>query len=252
MNMAAEFISGPAAAGQCVTSSMAGAANQPHTFPLRASPRSGGAPHKDLVVNHRRCLLATAAGLFFSAAWPAFAQTTEVGSVKYDNTARVAGETLQLNGAGIRYKAVFKVYTAGLYLKEKASTPEAVIGAAGPKRIHVVMLRDIDANELGKLFTRGMQDNSPRDEFAKSIPGTIRMGEIFAAKKKLSSGESFSVEYIPNSGTSVLVNGKVMGESIKEPEFFTGLLRIWLGKSPADANLKELLLGHKPQGRIEN
>jgi hypothetical protein len=202
-------------------------------------------------VNHRRCLLALAASLGLSAL-PAFAQTTEVAGVKYDNTARVAGETLQLNGAGIRYKAVFKVYTAGLYLNQKAGTPEAVIASPGPKRIHVVMLRDIDANELGKLFTRGMQDNSPRDEFSKSIPGTIRMGEIFSAKKKLSNGESFSVEYVPNTGTSVLVNGKVMGEPIKEPEFFTGLLRIWLGKSPADTNLKDALLGQKPAARIEN
>ena len=202
-------------------------------------------------MNHRRCLLALAASLGLSAL-PAHADTTEVAGVKYDNTARVAGETLQLNGAGIRYKAVFKVYTAGLYLSQKAGTPEAAFANTGPKRIHVVMLRDIDANELGKLFTRGMQDNSPRDEFSKSIPGTIRMGEIFSAKKKLANGESFSVEYAPNTGTSVLVNGKVMGEPIKEPEFFTGLLRIWLGKSPADASLKEALLGNKPAPRTEN
>ena len=202
-------------------------------------------------MNHRRCLLALAASLGLSAL-PARADTTEVAGVKYDNTARVAGETLQLNGAGVRYKAVFKVYTAGLYLTQKAATPEAAIATPGPKRIHVVMLRDIDANELGKLFTRGMQDNSPRDEFSKSIPGTIRMGEIFSAKKKLANGESFSVEYVPNTGTSVLVNGKVMGEPIKEPEFFTGLLRIWLGHKPADAGLRDALLGQKPAARIEN
>ena len=199
-------------------------------------------------MNHRRCLLALAASLGLSAL-PARADTTEVAGVKYDNTARVAGETLQLNGAGVRYKAVFKVYTAGLYLTQKAATPEAAIATPGPKRIHVVMLRDIDANELGKLFTRGMQDNSPRDEFSKSIPGTIRMGEIFSAKKKLAIGETFSVEYVPNTGTSVLVNGKVMGEPIKEPEFFTGLLRIWLGHKPADAALRDALLGQKPAPR---
>ena len=205
-------------------------------------------------MNHRRSLLASAGFLFLAAFAPAHAQTTEVAGIKYDNTARVAGETLVLNGAGIRYKAIFKVYTAGLYLAQKTNTPEAVIAAHGPKRIHVVMLREIDANELGKLFTRGIQDNSTREEFAKSIPGTIRMGEIFATKKKLVANESFSVEFVPNAGTSVMVNGKVIGEPIKEPEFFSGLLRIWLGKSPADANLKELLLGNKPQGRttIEN
>jgi hypothetical protein len=203
-------------------------------------------------VKLRRTLLAATAGLSLAgllAVVPAHAQTTEVGGVKYDNTARVAGETLQLNGAGIRYKAVFKVYTAGLYLKDKATTTEAAIAAPGPKRIHIVMLREIDGNELGKLFTKGIQDNSTREEFAKSIPGTIRMGEIFSTRKKLATGENFSVEYVPNAGTTVLLNGKPMGEPIKEPEFFTGLMRIWLGKSPADSNLKELLLGHKPQAR---
>jgi hypothetical protein len=67
------------------------------------------------------------------------------------------------------------VYSAALYLPAKAATPEAVLASAGPKRMHVVMLREIDANELGKLFTRGMQDNSSREEFGKSIAGTLRL-----------------------------------------------------------------------------
>jgi hypothetical protein len=171
----------------------------------------------------------------------------DTAGVRYAATLNLAGAPLQLNGAGIRYKAIFKVYTAGLYLGEKAGTPEAVLAAKGPVRLHVVMLRDIDANELGKLFTRGMQENSPREEFIQMIPGTIRMGEIFAAKKRLLTGESFSVDWVPNAGTSVVVNGKPMGDPIRERAFFNGLLRIWLGKSPADHQLKDALLGKPPQ-----
>jgi Chalcone isomerase-like len=180
--------------------------------------------------------------LFFSAA---FAQpsTIDLAGVKYLPNAQVAGSNLQLNGAGIRYRFVIKVYTAGLYLSGKASTVEAVVAAPGPKRMHVVMLRDIDATELGKLFTRGMQDNAPREEFSKSIPGTIRMADIFSAKKRLASGENFSVDYVPGVGTTVLINGRAQGEPIKEPEFFNALIRIWLGNSPADAQLKDALLG---------
>jgi len=171
----------------------------------------------------------------------------DTAGVRYAATLNLAGAPLQLNGAGIRYKAIFKVYTAGLYLGEKAGTPEAVLAAKGPVRLHVVMLRDIDANELGKLFTRGMQENSPREEFIQMIPGTIRMGEIFAAKKRLLTGESFSVDWVPNAGTSVVVNGKPMGDPIRERAFFNGLLRIWLGKTPADHQLKDALLGKPPQ-----
>lgn len=68
---------------------------------------------------------------------------------------------MELNGAGVRYKAVFKVYAAGLYLTKKAATAEEVMVATGPKRLSITMLREIDSAELGKLFTRGVEDNSP-------------------------------------------------------------------------------------------
>ena len=169
--------------------------------------------------------------------------TVAIAGVNYTPTVQVAGSTLQLNGAGTRYKFIIKVYTAGLYLTGKAGTPEAVTAAPGPKRLHVVMLREIDANELGKLFTRGMQDNAPRESFSKSIPGTLRMAEIFSSRRKLLAGESFSVDWVPGVGTTVLVNGQPQGAPIKEPEFFTALMSIWLGPRPADHALKAALLG---------
>lgn len=177
------------------------------------------------------------------------AQTTEVAGVKYDNSLQLANAKLQLNGAGVRYKAVFKVYTAGLYLGTKAGTPEAVLAAPGPRRLHIVMLRDIDGNELGKLFTKGMEQNTSHEEFAKVIPGIIKMGEIFAQRKRLSSGDSFSIDFVPGTGVTLLVNGKTLAEPIKEPEFFNALMRIWLGKSPADSQLKDALLGRSAAAR---
>lgn len=200
--------------------------------------------------------LAAGSALAAMAPWAA-AQTaasagTELAGVRYPGTVRVSNQTLRLNGAGIRYRFVVKVYTAGLYLTTTATTPEAVLAAPGPKRLHVVMLRDIDANELGRLFTRGMQDNSPREEFSKSIPGTLRMAEIFSAKKRLKEGENFSVDWTPGEGTQVLVNGRPQGDPIKEPEFFQALMRIWLGQNPADNSLKDALLGAAPPRPVTN
>jgi hypothetical protein len=179
----------------------------------------------------------------------AWAQTVEVGNVKYESAVDLAGQKLQLNGAGIRYKFVVKVYTAGLYLTTKASTTAEVLAAPGPKRIHINMLRDIDGNELGKLFTKGMEDNAPREEFVKSINGVLKLSEIFASRKQLNNGDNFSVDYVPGLGSTVLLNGKAIGETIKEPEFFSAMLRIWLGDKPADSALKEALLGVKKARR---
>lgn len=171
------------------------------------------------------------------------AASTSVGGVSFSESADLHGIKLALNGAGVRYKAVFKVYSVGLYLGRKVNTAEEVLAQPGPKRIAVTMLRDIDANELGKLFTRAVNDNAPRSEISQLVPGLIRMGEIFAEQKKLLEGDSFTVDWIPELGTVLTVRGAVQGPPFKEPEFFNALLRIWLGAAPADWKLKDALLG---------
>jgi len=105
------------------------------------------------------------------------------------------------------------------------------------------MLREIDANELGKLFTRGVEDNAPKGEMSHLIPGLIRMGEIFGEQKKLAAGDTFTVDWLPDSGATLTVRGKVQGAPFKEAAFFNALLRIWLGPNPADWKLKDALLG---------
>lgn len=169
----------------------------------------------------------------------------ELSGVKLEDSVEAHGTRLQLNGAGIRYKAFFKVYTAGLYLGKKAATLDEVIAAPGPKRMSITMLRDIESAELGKLFTRGVEENMDRAEFSKLVPSLIRMGELFASHKKLVAGDSFVVDWIPGTGTVITVKGVAQGEPYKEPKFFGSLMGIWLGKAPADFKLKEALLGQK-------
>ncbi|MBW0170106.1 MAG: chalcone isomerase family protein [Hydrogenophaga sp.] len=171
------------------------------------------------------------------------AATVDVAGVKLEDRASLAGSPLVLNGAGVRYKAVFKVYAAGLYLGQKADTPEAVLAAPGPKRISITMLRDIDSAELGKLFSRGMEDNMDRSAFSKLIPGVLRMSQVFTDHKNLKEGDNFLIDWVPGTGTVLTIKGKVEGEPFKEPEFFNALVRIWLGPKPADWMLKDALLG---------
>ena len=195
---------------------------------------------------HRVALTLTAAivsTVAITSTGTAIAATVDVSGVKLEDSISLKDSTLQLNGAGIRFKAIFKVYTAGLYLGKKAGTPEEVLAATGSKRVTITMLRDIDANELGKLFTRGVEDNSPRAEFSQLVPGLLRMGQMFADQKTLKTGDTFTIDWIPGTGTITTVRGAVQGDPIKEVAFFNALLRIWLGPSPADYRLKDALLG---------
>jgi len=171
------------------------------------------------------------------------AATLDIHGVKVPDQTTVNATALQLNGAGTRYKVIFKVYVAALYLAQKADTPEKVVTQTGPKRLSVTMLRDIDAAELGKLLTRGIEDNMGKAALSKLVPGLVRMGEIFAAQKKLVAGDNFVIDWIPGTGTVITVKGVVQGEPFKEPEFFEALMSIWLGPKPADDKLKQALLG---------
>ncbi|MDE2617511.1 MAG: chalcone isomerase family protein, partial [Burkholderiales bacterium] len=128
------------------------------------------------------------------------ASALDVAGVTFTPQVEVNGSKLDLNGAGVRYKAIFKVYAAGLYLGHKASTLEEVLKTPGPKRMSITMLRDIDAAELGKLFSRGMEDNMDRAAFVQLIPGIMRMSQIFSDHKRLVAGDSFSLDWIPGQG----------------------------------------------------
>lgn len=173
------------------------------------------------------------------------ANAVEVAGVQYEDSIDLRGSKLQLNGAGIRYKAVFKVYTAGLYLGKKAGTPQEVAGQVGSKRISITMLREIDAAELGKLFTHAIEDNIPRAESLRILSPMLRMSQMFSDYKTLKVGDTFTIDWIPGAGTIITIKGKTFGEPFKEPEFFNALTSIWLGKSPADWQLKEAMLGQK-------
>lgn len=184
--------------------------------------------------------LALTAGLF---ALNTLAATTEVNGVKVEDSAMVNGVKLQLNGAGTRYKGPFKVYVADIYASKKVGSLNELVAAPGPKRLTMTMLREIEAGPFGKLLTRGMEDNTSKNEMSKLIPGLIRMSDIFSANKVLLVGDVIMLDWIPGTGMVVTAKGKVQSEPFKEPEFFKAMMSIWLGPVPADWKLKDALLG---------
>lgn len=169
----------------------------------------------------------------------------ELAGVKVEDTATVAGTKLQLNGAGIRYKGPFKVYVGDLYTTQKVRSLDELIAAPGPKRLTMTFVREIEAGPFGKLLTRGVEDNVPKSEMSKLVPGMIRMGDIFTVNKVLNPGDVITLDWVPGSGMVVTAKGKVQGEPFKEPEFFKAIMSIWFGQNPADWKLKDAMLGVK-------
>ena len=71
------------------------------------------------------------AGLALAVGLGGAAQAIEVGGLKFDDTVKVAGKELKVNGAGVRTRIVVKVYALVLYLPEKKDTAAGVLESAG-------------------------------------------------------------------------------------------------------------------------
>ena len=186
-------------------------------------------------------LLLTSAFIYVNAT----AAPLVIHGVKIEDSANVGGTTLQLNGAGTRYKGPFKVYVGDLYTTKKVNSLEELVAAPGPKRLTMTFLREIEAGPFGRLLTRGVEDNVSKAEMSKLVPGLIRMGDIFTVNKLLVPGDVITIDWIPGTGMVVNAKGKVQGEPFKEPEFFKAIMSIWFGQSPADWRLKDAMLGVK-------
>lgn len=184
-----------------------------------------------------------AAALWFGAAAGAGAQTVTVEGVKLDPTAQVGATTLQLNGAGVRVRAIFKVYVAGLYVPQKAGDAAAVLAQKGPRRIAITMLRDVDAETFAGALIDGLRSNHTEAQFTAMRAQADALSATLKAAGEAKKGDAIHFEFLPESGTRVAVNGAPRGNPIAGEDFFAAVLRVWLGDKPVDSGLKKGLLG---------
>lgn len=186
--------------------------------------------------------LATGAALALAIALPA-AAAVDVNGIKFEDVNKVGGQDLKLNGAGMRTKLVIKVYAAGLYLTEKSKNVADILKMDGPRRVTLVMARDISSEDLGKAFMDGINENVDKAEKAKLVGQIGKFGEMFASVDQIRKGDVLHMDWIPGTGTVCELNGKRIGEPASDINFYNAVLRIWLGEKPADRSLKPALLG---------
>jgi long-chain acyl-CoA synthetase len=182
---------------------------------------------------------ALAVGLFGVFLSPG--QARELAGVKLPDSAAVQGQNLVLNGAGIRTRVIIKVYVAGLYTAQKTSDANAVISAESPRRVHMVMLRDLGADALNDALQEGLKKNHSAAALAELDAEAKQLGSLMMSIGKAKEGDAIILDF-SKAGVAVQVAGADKG-TIPNPKFAAALLRVWLGDQPADAGLKKAMLG---------
>lgn len=186
---------------------------------------------------------ALAALVLAAAATGLQAQPAELEGVKLEPAAQVAGTALQLNGAGVRTRAIFKVYVAALYVPQKSTDAAALLAQKGPRRVTLTMLRNVDADSFAGALNDGLKANHTEAQLAGWKAQIDALNASLAAVGEARKGDVIQIEFAPATGTRVLVNGQPRGAAMPGEDFLAALLRIWLGEKPADGSLKKGLLG---------
>lgn len=177
-------------------------------------------------------------GLLLSAA------PLEVDGVLLERSITLGGATLKLNGAGTRHVGPFKVNVSSIYAQENFKSLDGFIAQPGPKRISLTLLREVSSKDMGKTFTRLLEDNTLKGQMSKMIPGILTVSNFFSSlNKTIAKGETVNLDWIPGTGLTISMVGGLRSEAIKEPEFFSTLAAGWIGSTPNEHRLRDAMLG---------
>ncbi len=171
---------------------------------------------------------------------PAAVQAVEIEGVKLPDSIQLQGKTLLLNGAGIRTKFFFDIYVGGLYLEQHASKAKAILADTGNKRITMDFLYgEVEKEKLTDGWEEGFEKNQSATHM-KDLQ--TRLGNFNTLFSDARRGDSVVFDLLDDGSTHVSFNGHEKGV-IKGVDFQQALLAVWLGKKPADNDLKKEMLG---------
>lgn len=169
----------------------------------------------------------------------------EVRGVKFADTTSVAGQSLQLNGAGVRVKVIIDVYAAGLYVGKRDASAQALLSQAGAKSMQIVLLRDLTGEDFAEAMIKGFRQNNSEADITRHQARLDDLRKTMVAFGTVKKGTAIQLNLVPGAGIRTLVDGAQKGTDIQGDDFYAALLKIWLGTKPVDDDLKEGLLSAK-------
>jgi hypothetical protein len=165
--------------------------------------------------------------------------------LQFADQIKLGNRDLQLNGLGIRKVLWFKGYVAGLYLTDKVSTGEAVLDQVGPKRIQMRMLMEIGSNDVKKALIDGMRKNVTDSQWTAMQERVTVFSATIDSIGSTRPGDTINLDFVPNQGLLLSVNDAPKGGAIAGLDFYTALLKIYVGDDPVDSRLKQGMLGRE-------
>jgi len=173
--------------------------------------------------------------MFLSLLLPG-ALAASLAGVTLPDTAQVGGQTVLLNGLGLREKYFIDVYVGALYLPQKNGNAQAAINQDAAKRITMHFIYDkVTADQLNETWREGFAN-------AGAAGLGAQLNQLCGFMSDVSSGQQIVLDYAPGVGTTVTVAGSQRG-TIPGVDFMKALWSVYLGPVPPTEKLKKGMLG---------
>lgn len=181
--------------------------------------------------------------VLFGLAGPGRAAT--IADLSLPDTYPVQGQSLVLNGLGIRTLTVFhvRVYVAGLYLAKKSTDPAAILASSTPKVMLLQFLHTAAHSDIEKQYREGESKNCGHGECNAADQADFE--KLIADTPGFAVGETLTYVFTAQ-GLRVLANNKVVGE-FANPDLARRILASFIGPVPPSEDLRAHLLGLSTQ-----
>jgi hypothetical protein len=179
----------------------------------------------------------SAALLTLLLAAPASAGT--LAGVTLPDKAEAHGQSLVLNGMGLRTKLFIKVYVGGLYLPQKEKSAQKVLAADAPRQMVLSFIYNVSKDQMCDAWEEGLEANTPKAPADVKKNFTTLCGWMNGVGK----GQKLVMTYVPGEGTHVEVAGKDKGTLPGKPTA-DAILSTWIGPDPGPGeDFKKAVLG---------
>jgi len=183
--------------------------------------------------------------LFILAIMPLTSSARNISDVKLEEIIKMneTAPELILNGASLRKTyMVIDTYVGGLYLENKSDDEQVILERDEHRRmLFHVLLRKVSARKIARALKDALVINISKEEQKRLEPNINQFLSMF--KGNFKRGEEVNIDYIPGSGTQVIIGGKNQG-IIPGKSFSDALLSIWVGESPVGSGFKQDILGN--------
>jgi Chalcone isomerase-like len=171
---------------------------------------------------------------------PTIVSAGSLADVTMDDTITVNGQKLVLNGLGLRKKFFIKVYVGGLYLQAKQSDPTKILASDTPRRMVMSFLYSVSKDQMCDAWNEGLEANTPN---ASAEVKAAFKTTLCSWMEPIPKTNRLVLTYVPGTGTTVEVNGKVKG-TLPGKATADAIVSTWIGPKPAMGDdFKNAVLG---------